>query len=153
MVVRRFLAHEHFAIFEWARESKASSTNCCEIWGDALTGVGWVVTERGLTIGDCTQKSSLWKNANNTSAPSCSYWLVYCEENMLDRWLCVTAGTLGGHWWSGAAGIVVVWSLIVGIIGSWLDMMGDYRVGCMVCGDRRVFLFRRSNNPHTKTGG
>ena len=34
-------------------------------------------------------------------------------------------------------------------IWSWLDMVGDCRVGCMVCGDRWVFLFRRSKNPHT----
>ena len=80
-------------------------------------------------------------------------WLVDCEENTLDCWISVTAATLGGNRRSGAAGLVVVWSLIVGIIGSWLDMMDDCRVGCMVCGYRRVFLFRRSKNPHTKTGG
>ena len=50
-------------------------------------------------------------------------------------------------------GIVVVSSLIVGIIGSWLDKMFDFCVGCMVCGYCWVFLFRRSKNTHTKTGG
>ena len=79
-------------------------------------------------------------------------WLMDCEENMLYYWLCVTVGTLRAHWRSGAAGIVAVRSLIVGIIGSWFDMMGNCRIGCMLCENCRVFLFRRSKNPHTKTG-
>ena len=45
---------------------------------------------------------------------------------------------MGRHWRSGAAGIVLVCSLIVEIIGSWLYMISDCCVGCMICGDRLV---------------